>query len=518
MNIRTAGVVVCLVCVALAGCAVAAAPPETPSVPRAADTSVQDRALLERLLAQIELRRLVETLAVRDALVNGLAKVSGEVDRRMAAGVAPRVQLLETQAELADARISRQQLVSALEQRQADYLQRYGEAADLSGPFSLFGPMPGLDQVRQRAGSRADEAEDAWQALRRLEPLMPMYQSRANALTQLVTIRQSQFDIGQVSVSEYSVLLGRLAAAQAQAVTAEAQRRIGWARLQAAIGRLQPADLAPRVAAFAAAAASSPPITSASAVQHVPAPGPTPAPPRSPDADNLEAPAAGAPSTDPTRPADTSTATCGDGRSTGGLPPMDWPPPRPTSETEISRQALLVEGAPTTLGDVGRRLQGALDKLNYTNAYLSVPNGFALVSRIERILEDGRPSPGPGRWSQDPPRNRELSFGAFVQSLFRAPVGRYRVIVFVVTDAPRNRQVPQTAETERRLQDLLDCGSTQLPVEVARLPFSARVRAQALIYEFDKRNANTPAEPATQAQLDARQHLTAAGILGELYR
>ena len=55
---------------------------------------------------------------------------------------------------------------------------------------------------------------------------------------------------------------------------------------------------------------------------------------------------------------------------------------------------------------------------------------------MERVNADGRSKSLPGRWELEQERSPRLSLTEYLQALFTANPGYYRVIVFVVTDQP----------------------------------------------------------------------------------
>lgn len=116
------------------------------------------------------------------------------------------------------------------------------------------------------------------------------------------------------------------------------------------------------------------------------------------------------------------------------MPAFPWPPPPASAETIIA-QNWLPSGPEARLAGVADTLERALIAAKYRKyAYLSVPNGFALVSEMEQIGSDGTPSPEPARWSADLPPIDNITLVEFIKALVNAQPGYYRVIVFIVTD------------------------------------------------------------------------------------
>lgn len=111
-----------------------------------------------------------------------------------------------------------------------------------------------------------------------------------------------------------------------------------------------------------------------------------------------------------------------------GIPAFPWPPPKPTSRAPLARNLLATE--PANLGDVARHLEASLASVGYAEySYYSVPNGFALATRMEQITPQGAPKPDPLRWSSALPPQPVFSLADYMRALFIAPQGDYRVIV-----------------------------------------------------------------------------------------
>lgn len=118
------------------------------------------------------------------------------------------------------------------------------------------------------------------------------------------------------------------------------------------------------------------------------------------------------------------------------------------------------------------------------------------------------------------PRAGEVDLLSFVRGLFFAPEGRYRVLTFVVTDAPRNRSGSSLID-DGALRGLSSCGAVKLTdatIEMRLLraiPVTARTEIRVLVYEFTKQAAQQPAR-FLKPGLSAQQHLEQAGIMTAL--
>lgn len=193
------------------------------------------------------------------------------------------------------------------------------------------------------------------------------------------------------------------------------------------------------------------------------------------------------------------------------LPDFPWPPPAPSTQIVLPNSLFQASGKPTpSLSSVGAQLVGALEQARYFEySYYRVPNGFALVARLERIGPDGTPLPEEFRFllpgSQEP-----FSLGVYIKQLFFAPEGFYRQIVIVVTDRP----FTATGETldAPAAARLLSGGANRLSNDFETMRFTEAHRVSALIYEFKKGAQQGDVSTLTPGRLGARTHLERAGI------
>ena len=201
-----------------------------------------------------------------------------------------------------------------------------------------------------------------------------------------------------------------------------------------------------------------------------------------------------------------------------GMNDFDWPPAEPSTKVTIPR-ALLLAGMTAeaqTLGEVGERLENALIEAGYVEyGYQSIGcSGFAMVTRLERIDENGRPLEGAMRFA--PPETRpNWSLGGYLSRLFYAPPGYYRQIVFAATDQPYERDDLAPPPTREELDEMLERADvTALPEAMLDRPFTRAHKLHALIYEFEKGEADRDVRQV--ARLAGAAHVRAAGIYSGL--
>jgi hypothetical protein len=190
-------------------------------------------------------------------------------------------------------------------------------------------------------------------------------------------------------------------------------------------------------------------------------------------------------------------------------------PPHPTTFTQVPDK-LIRRPATRTLAGFAYRLQAALADAGYVGVtYLPfLDDGFAVITPIEGITSDRRPRSDAGRWAvKSPPL---FSLHDYLEALFHARHGLYRVWVFTVTTHPY-RFGPEES-TPQRLNALYGAGTTGLPPEIEEKPFLDRYHCFALAYEFER--LEQPPKPVfvTASAVLADKQLLASGIVGALSR
>lgn len=169
----------------------------------------------------------------------------------------------------------------------------------------------------------------------------------------------------------------------------------------------------------------------------------------------------------------------------------------------------------TSLGDVARHLETALAKVGYAEySYYAVPGGFALATRMEQITRNGTPKPDPLRWSTQLPGQPVFSLGDYLRTLFTAPQGDYRVIVFIVTGESfgTTAQAPSESTARAWLTDGMD----HLPPRIAGLPFTPQMAGSALVYQFRKLGHDDVPIANPDGASPARDQLNRSGITAAL--
>jgi hypothetical protein len=192
-----------------------------------------------------------------------------------------------------------------------------------------------------------------------------------------------------------------------------------------------------------------------------------------------------------------------------------WPPPTPSERMVVPNSRLLAGlGRSPMLTDVSDKLERSLTAAGYAEySYYKVPDGFAVVARMERFERDGRPSPDGTRFS--PPEGKQpFSFTLYIHRLFTdVPSGFYRFIVFIVTDKPLTVRGPSPAAPQA--EAMLMNGLSELPPSFAQMPYTSSFRMNVLIYEYLKED-NGKVVAGIPGLLDSQTHLEMSGIYAPL--
>lgn len=193
------------------------------------------------------------------------------------------------------------------------------------------------------------------------------------------------------------------------------------------------------------------------------------------------------------------------------LPEFPWPPPQYSGREVVPRTFLDDTEGVTTLFEVDQRLREALDRNGYyENSYYAVPGGFALVTQMEKFESDGSLLDGPTRWSLEPVRLVRFTFREYLQALFNAEPGHYRVIVFAVTGVPFTSSGEEMTAEEAGAW--LQSGGNALPPDIGLLNFGTNYACTALIYEYARPSEEDDVVFLDPGSLPGRTHLERAGI------
>jgi hypothetical protein len=199
--------------------------------------------------------------------------------------------------------------------------------------------------------------------------------------------------------------------------------------------------------------------------------------------------------------------------STALLPSFPWPPPA-ASAWYVLPQSLF--GSRETIGEETAAIISALERNGYVERsfYGTPAPGVALITRLERINDDGSPADPSNRWPNDRFRQDTSSLADFLKGLFYADPGRYRVIVFIIQDQPFVQSTDKILTAEQA-EKLLPGGDNVLPPDVA-VRSASNSQCTALIYEFT--NDGSGIRLVARSRLTGQKHLEEAGLLVALQK
>lgn len=188
------------------------------------------------------------------------------------------------------------------------------------------------------------------------------------------------------------------------------------------------------------------------------------------------------------------------------LPEFPWPPPA-ASASYVLPDAML-KGY-QTVGKAVTAILSALERSGYVERsfFRTEDGGVALVTRLERINEDGSSFVESERWPRSGRhyQSTETLF-QFLRGLFYVDPGHYRVIVFVLQDLPFSQSSETITADEAKAW--LTSGANVLPPEIAERPVGG-AHCTVLIYEFASDGKNVH---LVESGLTGKGHLEQAGL------
>jgi hypothetical protein len=199
----------------------------------------------------------------------------------------------------------------------------------------------------------------------------------------------------------------------------------------------------------------------------------------------------------------------------GAIPGFSWPPPKPSAFARIPRTFLVKGESETKVGDVADRLENAFYQAGYgEKTWYIVPRGFALASRLEQFNPDGTPKEEPERWSAKIRAPAIFGLKDVVRALFTPHAGRYRIIVFIVTD--QSFSAADKTVTPKEAMEWVQKGAFDLPQVIREAKYTPEHFCEALIYEFDQPSRDNPAVFKAPSELQGETHLRKAKIWSAL--
>jgi hypothetical protein len=194
------------------------------------------------------------------------------------------------------------------------------------------------------------------------------------------------------------------------------------------------------------------------------------------------------------------------------LPELWKRPPFPSARDDIT---VLISPRAHTLGEAQRILSEALRAAGFDEiAIYAAPNGFTLITKVERIHEDGSSFQGTARWTGDKTPLRSLSLADYLKSLFLEKPGQFRLMAFAVSTGLQLTDDRKTLTEEFARTAVVRGQRGDLPPDLAAAPLNGH-RCDVLIYHFEKRPGGG-VRVLLPSEFSARVHLAKAQLLPRL--
>lgn len=116
--------------------------------------------------------------------------------------------------------------------------------------------------------------------------------------------------------------------------------------------------------------------------------------------------------------------------------------------------------------------------------YFSYKDGFALITKLEMISDDGKPFENPQRFSLEK-GEKKYSWKEILKTLFMGNKGYYRFIIFVVSGDEIVMNKQRILTYQEAIQTISE-GLKELPKEISMKRIPANCAAKAFIYVFEK--------------------------------
>lgn len=189
-----------------------------------------------------------------------------------------------------------------------------------------------------------------------------------------------------------------------------------------------------------------------------------------------------------------------------------FPPPPCCSPREIPK--VLFKSC-KKLGDIAYKLSASLENNGYlSRTYLSVPNGFALVTSIELFNNDDYTSrTDKNRFTDKPIGENYKGYLDYFIRLLYPQKAHFRTFVFIVTSNIFNTQGENISKNEAAAW--CGRGTNTLPKSTINMPYTEGVNVTCLVYEFEVPQSNRKPEQKCPTVL-TQTHLEKSGILSKL--
>jgi hypothetical protein len=197
------------------------------------------------------------------------------------------------------------------------------------------------------------------------------------------------------------------------------------------------------------------------------------------------------------------------GSNSSKIRPFPWPPPRCAERYTILQD---FKGRYATLSAVDKWICRALDKRSYwSRSYYSLPNGFALVTRMEQFnKKNGQCLSEDKRWVDYPVDEGDGGIIDYLSSIILPRKGFFRVFVFAVTDQPTGFSDKQVDQAE--VQTWLEKGVSILPAKEKSTAVTDQHFVDVLVYEFETQDSDRKSKRRCPCGMLCPAHLERSGL------
>lgn len=196
-------------------------------------------------------------------------------------------------------------------------------------------------------------------------------------------------------------------------------------------------------------------------------------------------------------------------------PKFPFPPPRASAFKLIPRSYLVSDNTTPLSKILDNELIPALETAGYEYSFYRIKDsGLAVVTRLEKMNENGTSAQGEERYSTQQNRQHAFNIRDYFTSLFFARPGYYRLIVFML--CPYTVTQTNHGITKSTADTIFSNGADRPEEEILQYAFSQRYQCTVLIYQFIKPNQVDSAKEFDPSALTCQQHLEKSNIWPQL--
>ncbi|MBK6995298.1 MAG: hypothetical protein IPH31_10345 [Lewinellaceae bacterium] len=160
---------------------------------------------------------------------------------------------------------------------------------------------------------------------------------------------------------------------------------------------------------------------------------------------------------------------------------------------------------------MGKKIALAFEHKGYPFRFMSVPDGFAVVTQLEQYQEDGSIQIDPiTRWKELPEAESFSLSLTYLKSLIFPRKAHLRLFAVLVTQQgyPSNEEHISKDDAKAWIRK----GVNRLPKIIVEKPFSSRYSVDVLVYEFEVPETTFIPWQHCPCHLTAREHLQKTGL------